>query len=374
MSQRNKSRLLPLAAHVLKEYRAKHNITQEVLANELFVDVRTVRRWENGDTPLTDVRELKRLAILLGIEPERLGLLPDLTTPEEIDEVINRVWQLIKLARYHDANILVERLVPAVTNLLHTEDEQLLRRLAATYHVTGYVKSQVTRANETLIPFSHYQEMERIARILDDQTLLNVALTYEGDMLQRGGDVAKGIEYLEAARDTTPLADISARGNGIQLLGRAYFKAERLGDFERIMGEAEDIGALLDATDVTSGAKGQYSLGTVYEEYGRSYGLLGQTQKAMGYLEKAHTVFTIAGSQNRDVLIQTAKAMALVHGGEIKEGIEVAVDAVRLCRMQGNTRLMDRIYGVQQYLDKIVREIGQAGGVLREVLYGPVEY
>jgi len=42
--------------------------------------------------------------------------------------------------------------------------------------------------------------------------------------------------------------------------------------------------------------------------------------------------------------------------------------------MQMVSQLMDRIYGVQQYLDKIVREIGQAGGVLREVLYGPVEY
>ena len=374
MLQGKKSRPLLPPAQILKEYRQKHNITQEQVANELFIDVRTVRRWESGETLLTDVRELKRIAVMLGIEPERLGVLPDLGTPEVIDAVIDRVWELIKLARYHEANVLVERLVPAVTSLVRTEDEELLRRLAAAYHVTGYVKSQVTKSNETTIPFSYYKKMEQVARILNDQTLINVALTYEGDMLQRGGDVIRGIEYLEAARDTTPFADISSRGNGIQLLGRAYFKAQRLGDFERAMSEAEESAALVQISGVSGGAKGQYGLGTVYEEYGRSYGLLGQTNKAMDYLEKAYTSFTQSGSQNRDILMQTAKAMALVHGGEIREGIEVAVDAAQLCKKHGNVRLMDRIYGIQQYLDKLMREVGQVSGVLRDALYGPVEY
>ena len=140
------------------------------------------------------------------------------------------------------------------------------------------------------------------------------------------------------------------------------------------MGEAEELASLLHANDMESGAKGQYGLGTVYEEYGRSYGLLGQTSKALSYLEKAHTSFAQSGTQNRDILLQTAKAMVLVYSGEIREGIDVAVDAVRLCQIHGNVRLMDRIYGVQQYLDKLSREIGQAGGTLRDALYGPVEY
>lgn len=361
-------------AHILKEYRIKYSFTQENLANELNVDVRTLRRWESGGTVLTDVRELRRIAGVLGIDAERLGVLSDLTTPEDIDEAISRAWVLVRLARYQEANILVDRLVQDIMSLLHADDTEILRRLAYAQHVTGYVKSQVTRANETVIPFSHYQEMEHVARTLNDQTLLNIALTYEGDMLQRGGDVEQSILYLQAARDTTPLADMSARGNGIQLLGRAYFKAQRIGDFERVMGEAEEIAASIDAANVSSGARGQYGLGMVYEEYGRSYGLLGQTYKAMNYLDKADKYFTQSGSQNRGVLMTTAKAMVLVHGGEIKEGINVAVDAVRLCRKHGNVRLLDRIYGVQQYLDKLTREIGHASGELREALDGPVEY
>jgi len=72
--------------------------------------------------------------------------------------------------------------------------------------------------------------------------------------------------------------------------------------------------------------------------------------------------------------MKTATAMVLVRGGEIREGINVAIESVRLCRNHGNIRLMERIYGVQQYLDKLTREIGHASGDLREALYGPIEY
>ncbi len=55
--------------------------------------------------------------------------------------------------------------------------------------------------------------METIARILKDDTLVNIALTYQGDMYRRLGDLGKSITYLEAARDTTPKADKAALGN-----------------------------------------------------------------------------------------------------------------------------------------------------------------
>ncbi|HEY0752587.1 MAG TPA: hypothetical protein VGD98_01295 [Ktedonobacteraceae bacterium] len=62
------------------------------------------------------------------------------------------------------------------------------------------------------------------------------------------------------------------------------------------------------------------------------------------------------------------------HGGEIQEGVKVAVEASELCRQAGNIRLLDRIYGIQMYLDRLIREIGHNGSILREALDGPVEY
>ena len=301
-------------------------------------------------------------------------MLPDLSTPEDIDVAIERTWNLVRNARYYEANIVVDRLINDTSNLIKTEDYGMLRKLAHAQHIAGYVKSQVTHSNEAIVSFYHYQEMERLARILDDQVLLNIALTYEGDMLQRNGKVNKAISYLEAAKDTSPLADISARGNGIQLLGRTYFKAQRLDDFERSMKEAENLAYQLELPENTS-AKGQYNLGTVLEEYGRSYGLLGQTSKGMEYFDKAEKYFNDHWQgQRRDLLIKTATTMVLVRGGEISEGVKLAVEATELCKKHGNVRLLDRIYGVQQYIDRLTREIGSAGSTLREALDGPIEY
>ena len=79
-------------------------------------------------------------------------------------------------------------------------------------------------------------------------------------------------------------------------------------------------------------------------------------------------------NHNREVLMKTARAMVLVHGGEIQQGIEIAVESISLCRQQGNVRLLDRIYAVQQYLDNLARKIGSTGNTLRDALTGPIEY
>jgi tetratricopeptide (TPR) repeat protein len=380
MPQREpKPRFVTPLSQVLTDYLATHSITQLDLADYLNIGERTLRRWKNGEDMLTDIRELKRIAELLEVEPERLGVAASLyipLTPDEIDTSIDHVWRLIRAAKYYEASVLVDRLIRDIASFIQTEDPILLRKLAHAQHTAGYIKSQTSRANKADLALFHYSEMERIARILDDQTLINIALSYEGDMLQRGGNVKESIQYLEAARDTTPHADVSARGNGIQLLGRAYFKAGRLGDFEYTMKEAEALAYESQTIDLSSDSvKGQYGLGTVYEEWGRSLGLLGQTNGAIEYLDKAEHVFSQTWTvQRRDMLIKTARAMTLVRNGEIRQGIELAVEAIDLCRKQGNVRLLDRVYGIQRHLDQLTREIGNAGSMLREALAGPIEY
>ncbi len=362
----------------LQDYLEKQQIKQQSLADYLNVDVRTLRRWLSGDTVITDVRELKRIADLLDVEPETLGVTasPSLPlAPDEIDTAIDHVWKLVRTARYHDANVLVNKLIRDISSLLHTEDTTLLRKLAYTQHVAGFVKSQVTRADETAIPFAHYNEMERIARILGDQSLISVALTYEGDMLQRGGKIEQSIQYLEAVREVTSQVDVSVRGNGIQLLGRAYFKAQRLEDFERVMKEAEALAYEPQIADLSNSVKGQYGAGTVYEEWGRSLGLLGRTNKAMEYLDKAENIFSQTWIvPRRNMLMKTARAVVLVRDGEIQQGVEMAVEALELCRKQGNIRLLERIYGIHQYLNQLTREIGNSTSMLGEALVGPVDY
>src|SRR6266516_5669175 len=229
-----------LVGQALKNYRKSHGITQEQLAEDLGKDARTIRAWENEQPPKS-THALRRISDLLGIEPEHLGLTTSLyipRTPEEIEEIIVHVWSLMDEVRVSEAFALIERLVQDLRPQIVTQDPRMLRSFAHVLQVAGYVNSMRVRTSEVFLAIDHYHEMESIARIINDQTLLNIALTYQGDMYRRLGNLSKAITYLEAARDSTPQADVAAKGNGIQLLARAYMRKNDLRSFERAMVES----------------------------------------------------------------------------------------------------------------------------------------
>jgi transcriptional regulator with XRE-family HTH domain len=355
----------------LRNYRATHHLTQEQLASDLHVDVRTLRRWENDQVALENVRELRRIADFLGIEPEHLGVTTSLFVPRtlaQIDEVVDHVWSLVGKARNYEARLIIENLIRELTAQLVREDHALLRRLAHAHHVAGYVVSLNTKTSEISMSIAHFQEMERIARIINDHTLLNLALTYHGDMLRRCGDLTQAIAHLEAARDSTPRADIAARGNGIQLLARAYLQNKNVPQFETAMIEAEKQIYEIDAN--TSSARGLYCLGTVYEEYARSYGYLGDMQKGLDYLERA--AIALSPSTRWHILLKTTKAVILLRGGELRTGEKLAIEAAQLCRVHGNIRCLERICGVCNYLESKKQEVEQVTASIREAIDGPL--
>ncbi len=362
-----------LLGQILKDYRATYNLSQEQLAFYLNVDVRTIRRWENGETILTDVPTLQRMADRLNIDPERLGVLAPIyvpQTPEQIDEVLAFIWSLVNEARNSEARANVERLVREVRSQISKEDQAFLRPLAHAYHTAGYITAMSTRTNEVSQAIYYFQEMADIARILEDDTLLNVALTYQGDMLRRKGDITNAITYLRAAYETTPGADRAARGNSVQLLARAYLRANDTDSFERFMAEAESLVHEIRPEAVST--YGQYNRGTVYEEYGKSYGLLGQTQKALDYLARAeealpHTKFW-------EILLMISRSEIFIRSGDVDTGQPLAVEAAKWCRRYGQYRRLERIYNLKRYLHQQVVKLGKAQIELSEALEGPLEH
>src|SRR5438552_12227122 len=173
-----------LLSQVLKDYRKEHGLTQEQLAYDLEVEPRTLRTWEN-ERPLNNIQELRRIADLLDIEPERLGLAASLyipKTPQQIEEIIEHVWSLMDEVRVKEARIIIEKLVRDISMQIVTEDPTLLRSLTHAYQAAGYVASMNARTSEVPLAIHHYHLMESVARIIHDQTLLNIALTYQGDM------------------------------------------------------------------------------------------------------------------------------------------------------------------------------------------------
>jgi transcriptional regulator with XRE-family HTH domain len=358
----------------LENYRQQHDMKILDLAEYLSVSDRTVSRWISGETILNDVRELKRIANLLEVEPESLGIVASLSlplTPEQVDATVELVWSLIHQARYAEGRAIIERLLRDLTSQIETEDPIYLSGLARAHHVAGHVTSEGSRTDKVLAAFSHFQETEKIARIIKDDTLLNIALTYEGDMLRRKGDIRGGLQYLEEARDHTPNADKEARGNSLQLLARASLNSKDTYQFEQAMAEAEELSA--DTSSFTGSTHGFYSLGAVYEEYGKSYGWLGQTEQASKYLDLArqHLPKTV----HWELVLETAQAMALVRGGEVSEGSQLAVHAALHCQRVGNYRMLERVYSIQHYLEQLTLDIGNAHTIIRDALVnGPIEY
>jgi hypothetical protein len=82
------------------------------------------------------------------------------------------------------------------------------------------------------------------------------------------------------------------------------------------MGEAEELAYQIDPQ--TDSTWGQYNPAAVYEEYGKSYGIPGQPQRAMDFLDRAEK----ACSRTRfwETLLDIARAEILIYNGQVDEG------------------------------------------------------
>jgi transcriptional regulator with XRE-family HTH domain len=357
-----------LISQALKNHRREHKLTQEELAYRLHVEPRTLRAWEN-ERPLENIRDLRRIADLLGIEPERLGLAASVyipKTPEEINEVLKHAWALMDEPHVSEARAVIEKLVRDTQRQMATDNPELLRSLAHVYHAAGYITGMGVRTKEVALPVSYYHQLGELAYNIKDDTLLNIALTYQGDMFRRSSDIRKALIYLEAARDTAPLADASARGNTLQLLGRTYLLSRNKRGFERAMAVAKELAyAVKPETDSTHG---QYNLAAVYEEYAKNYGMLGQIDKALDYVKLAEA--ERPQTQFWETLLMIARAEIFIFNGDVASGKPLALEAARLSQLQGHQRRLERIYNMRRYLSRKVLEYGKAEIELGEILDG----
>ncbi len=123
-----------MLSKVLKEYRERYGLTQVQLAENLSVDERTLRRWENQETILKDIGELRRIASVLGVEAERLGVLDKAiaVTGEQAEEMGIECVQLCRkfgtirlLERIYSAQSYLQRLTRNIGQSSNTLREAL---------------------------------------------------------------------------------------------------------------------------------------------------------------------------------------------------------------------------------------------------------
>jgi tetratricopeptide (TPR) repeat protein len=283
-----------------------------------------------------------------------------------IDQVIEQAWVCVRDARVQEARTMSEQLVQSIQLRLEDkhDEKELLCRLAGACHVAGYSVAMSIRSHEALVAVSYFREMERVACVLRDDTQLVIALTYQGDMYRRLGDLGRAKDKLLTAYGLSQ-PDRAAQGNCAQLLGRVYSQLDDPKHFLRVMKEAREIAMYDDS--LHNSLHGQYCLGTVYVDYARYYSKIGNFQKAFYYYTQAEA--TLPDSVHWRTFLTAIHGLLLVKSGNIENGMPYVVKAVELAHEHGNHRLLDNFYALQGYLSRKAIEFNKASVRLGNSLY-----
>lgn len=288
-----------------------------------------------------------------------------------LEEKVQEAWSFIADAHIQDARFLSESLIREILHSFDARKENpaLLNILIQSYHVAGYAVSMSSRAQESHYALYYFQEMRRLTRLLRNDTLLVIALSYEGDTYRRLKKLEKARSCLQKAREYT-LVDQAAQGNCAQLLGRIYFLRKDMVNFEKVMAQAEAIARTIDP--VKNSLYGQYCLGTVYLDYARSYHELGRFQEAMEYLQRAEREFP--PTPHWTTLLIATRGILLVKSGEIQQGMPLVLKAIELGLEHGNQRLLDNFHKLRHYFTQKSQEINNARVFLDQALEGASDF
>lgn len=288
------------------------------------------------------------------------------------EETIEQVWSLLTEARVPKAKELGENLVQEILGLLERDSEcspDLWTALANACHVTGYIVGMSVRYTGTQAVILYFKEMQRAAQRANSDSLVVIALTYEGDMYRRAGDYEKAEQCLKRAYDI-PQQDLAAHGNCAQLLGRLYSQIGEKAKFEPMMNEAEEIAREIGPDQ--NSLHGQYSLGTVYIDYSKHYSKMGETSKSFDYFAKAEEA--LPDMPHWNTLVKATHGLLLVRNNDLEHGMPYIIEAVQLAHKHGNYRLLDHFYNLQHDLARKAIAFNRANLSLGEALHGSLTH
>jgi transcriptional regulator with XRE-family HTH domain len=357
---------------VIREHRKARGLTQKQLASELGVEARTLRMYENGERALENISDLRRIASLLKIDPVELGLAASrhqISTVAQIQEVVERVAMLIPQACFIEARSTIDTFFRNVIRHSDNNDPAFMCALAHAHCLAGQTHAITRKTREAEHILHHFQEMLQIAQAIDDQTLLTIALSYQGDLMRRRGEKVQAIILLEQAGECTPLANIAARGLNALLLARAHASHEDYTSFERAIANAE---ALARNYATPFPPLPLFSLGFVYEECVAIYAKMGQPEKSLRYLQLAEQA--LPANNLCTLLLKVDRAEMLIYSGDIMQAMPLLIEVAHLAQMYGHQHLIERLHRLQYYLDDQSLLMRQASRNLGELLHGRGEY
>jgi len=371
-----------LSGSVIKKYRRAENLTQEQLAALVGLDARTIRGYELGERQITNVQTAKKIAAVLHIPSAESGLHEIASTVfADPNRAFDEVWHLVATANFIQARSTIQVLQEHLKQ--ESSDQHGGRTLAYAYFLAGHIEAITCPTYQVDQAQAYFQAMEPIT--YGDHTLINLSLTYQGDMLRRVGKIDNAIHLLEQAWATTSLASSAAKGNNQQLLARAYFRQRDIPRFEaainRSIGFGEEV-AMRESGDCAAGSmRVSYNLCAVYEEQARCLAHINNIKASLSSLDKAEAALPNEQrwqmnlkATRGEVLIRkamlrtTTNVRDLLANDDFQQGVSLLSQVTELAKRTGHNRLLRRIHEVPRYLNQKSLYLSQAADIVRDAL------
>lgn len=358
-------------------YRGRMHWSQERLAYELGVDLRTVQRMEQQPM-IKNVKRRELLVKLLGIPAVLLGLEGEqqhLRTTEllfnedpmgYLENTMILRWEMHKIGGTRSAARGLDIWMSEVTNFVeNAQGTAWQKRVLAVLSMSYLLQGSVARSSRLDYLQAHkaFQKAYQIAEEIDDPELMASALFREGVVFINQDQPREAITYLKGALDKVYGQGFPyLRGHILKLLSEAFAKAQQPQECWRCVGLAEC--ALDQRTFIRERSlflQREFSSASVTAQKGVNAAFLHDYDRAIKLIDKGLTTYnpTLIPARAR---LTIQKAEAYYGLGEIDFCVTHAEEALRLARSVGSNKTISRASTLHEALahSKWSREPGVA--------------
>lgn len=345
MSSNSRS-LKPDRGSILYNARKEKKKTRAQVAEEIGVSERTIFNWETGKS-LPRAVQIVALAALLDIPWTLLGFPPTAKfTVEEANHHLRQITDLARGGQFTSAYLMNDQLLTCLFGQVNAGEKYLLEPYACSLYFAGHITA--IRSN-FFVALRYYEQMEEKAVQLKNYDLQYLALTSQGEMYRRKGELEKALQRMQQVPDAVKIS-ASNRGNLAQLQARVLAGIHREGreaswtSFERALTIARDLDGQ------ASGLYNCFELCGVYVDMAR-LSAKSSTSRSLEYLEMAEKSNALAkrwqiplARTKGEILIRKALRARIKDSGDVtdlkdfQEGADALKQAVDLARTGGHVR------------------------------------
>jgi transcriptional regulator with XRE-family HTH domain len=363
----------PLSANafgrLVKSFRMQRKWSQGELAAKWGHTREYVSLIERGERKLEKQEQIYRLADILDIPSERLDAIgkgipqrrKTAEKPAEADDILLQILLEPSLATTKlswllwladGENILVAENLASLT--IRLEDALTKYRgqfLKPAQKVLAYAQEMQGKIAFDQLRYTdangHFQEMLDLGEELGDPTIISSAQIHRADILRKRGRYETATRMLGALRPTVEQAEDHIRGVYYQILARAHSQYGYENLFLEAIENAENIAR--DIKETIDTQYHEFNLIEVLQERAQGFTTLWQPEKALAIYPQTDKLrpFRPLRAMGSYLII---KAQAHAYSGDMKTGIDLAFQGIKLARSYGSRRHISRVQGMYDRL------------------------